>query len=55
MSWIFNGIFLCMQLFVLLLFDFQWNIPRILNKKLEQNHNKQLHIEEYHIEYSANS
>ena len=27
--------------------------PRIFHNKLEQKHNKQLHTEEYPIEYSA--
>ena len=28
------------------------NIPRIFHKEMEQKHNKQLHTEEYSIEYS---
>ena len=29
------------------------NIPEIFHKEMEQKHNKQLHTEEYSIEYSA--
>ena len=29
------------------------NIPRIFHKEMEHKHNKELHMEEYSIEYSA--
>ena len=53
MGRIFNGIFLGVHLFVMFLFHFFLEHSKNIPLKMEQKHNKQLHRQEYSIEYSA--